>query len=147
MSAVSGLQEWSLISKSHLYIEIQSKKERSADVKPPAHRKKGDGCGVWVCVYIAQPRQSGSGETAPQHRALGQRPRAPGRGDCSSGSSATQLVWSFPAQLSCRCSGDGTAPQIISVGSLSSPLVMTVQGRSEWPSSQAHTVAGVILTT
>lgn len=27
------------------------------------------------------------------------------------------------------------------------PLVMTVQGRSEWPSSQAYTVAGVILTS
>lgn len=101
-SAVSGMQQQSLISKSHLYVEIQSKKERSAEVKPPAHPKKGR----WssVCVCITQPCQPGSSGAAPSHRAPRQGPRAPGRGGCCGGSSAAQLLCSFPASLRHRCS-------------------------------------------
>lgn len=138
------MQKWSLVSKSHLYIEIQSKKTRSAEVEPTAPDRRQKHC---VC-HTAAPAVEQHG--SPSIR--GQGTEGPWESWLLQWSSAPCLPWSFPAWPAAAALdlglSDGTASMGLSAESpclpcLSLPPVRSVQGRKEWPFSEPH--RGVVL--
>lgn len=122
-SAVSGMQKQSLISKRHLYLEIQSKKQRSAELNLIARHMKGD----WsrACVYHTATLLGSSEAPPPSIRHWGRELRAPRKGSCPSGSSVTQLTWSSPAQPSHLCSLPWLRWWHCSSGALSSVSILS----------------------
>lgn len=115
------MQKRSLINKSHLNTEIQSKKTRSTDAKPAVQDKRQKHC---VC-HTAAPAVEQHGSPSIWHWDRGLR--VPGRAGCSSG--AQPPAWPGPslpgpaaaAAALCLGSSDDTASMGLSAESPSSP--------------------------